>query len=81
LGLPINGDSIARQIDRFADEFVDEKLRHTVFSAHDFDAATADARLTQSAYLLLYELATDQLAPSAESFWSKWEEIARSLRR
>lgn len=77
LGLPQN----AAEVERFASEFLDETLRHSVFSPDDLDTATLEAQLTQRAYLLLYELATDRVATSAESFWSQWAELARFLRR
>lgn len=79
LHLPFRKETAAREIDLFTGEFLDHALRHSVFSSDDFDTATADAQLTQAAYLLLYELATDRLAASNESFWSRWAEIARSL--
>jgi hypothetical protein len=75
LDLPSHDGDIAREIDRFAEEFLDERLRHTIFSFEDFDMGTPEARLTQAAYLMLYELATDRLSPLSESFWSTWHGI------
>jgi hypothetical protein len=66
----------AREIDRFAAEFLDEGLRHTVFSPSDLDGSTVEARLTQEAYVLLLALASDRLESGAE-FWSAWERIRR----
>jgi hypothetical protein len=81
LHLPLPEENGDGEINVFANEFLDNTLRHSIFSSNDFDMATPDARLTHSAYLLLYELATDRLAPSNESFWLGWSEVARSLRR
>ncbi len=67
------------EIDRFTAEFLDESLRHSVFDPDDGDAATEPARLTQHAFRLLYDLATDRRAPDDHAFWSAWEEIERSF--
>ncbi len=64
-----------REIDRFAAEFLDKTLRHSVFEPDDLDAATDLGRRTQRAYRLLYDLATDRLAPDDDAFWRAWEEI------
>jgi hypothetical protein len=77
LGLPL-GKAVSREIDRFAGDFFDESLRHSVFSPHDFDAASDAARLTQQAFLLLYDLATDQQADT-ERFWPAWKQIRRDF--
>jgi len=67
-----------REVDRFATEFLDQALRHTVFSPDDADAASELGRLTQGAYRLLYDLATDRNAVDDEAFWKAWEEIERA---
>ncbi len=64
----------AREVERFAAEFLDETLRHSVFTPDDLGAATDLGRLTQRAYRLLYDLASDRLAPD-DAFWRAWEEI------
>jgi hypothetical protein len=79
LGLHSLDEACSREIDRFAADFLDENLRHNVFSPHDFDTTTGEGRLARDAYLLLYELATDRLDTEAPSFWSDWMEIARDL--
>lgn len=66
-----------REVDRFSAEFLDETLRHSVFSPDDVDAATDLGRLTQRAYRLLYDLASDRLAPDDDAFWHEWKEIER----
>ncbi len=65
------------EIDAFAADFLDEKLRHSVFAPDDLDATTDLGRLTQRAFRLLYDLATDRLAPDDDAFWRAWEEIER----
>jgi len=73
LDLPIDA-AVAREIDRFTADFFDHGLRHSVFSTHEFDATTDAARLTQTAYLLLHDLATDRLRPG-ETFWRAWTKV------
>ncbi|HEY6327670.1 MAG TPA: sulfotransferase [Candidatus Cybelea sp.] len=63
----------AQEIDRFAADFLDETLRHSVFDPDEVDAVTELERLTQRAYRLLYDLATDRLAPNGDAFWSAWD--------
>lgn len=69
------------EIERFAKDFLDSSLRHSVFSPVDLDAATNEERLSESAYLLLYDLATDKLGPMDASFWSAWEQLRTQLER
>jgi hypothetical protein len=76
LQLPSLDAANAQEIDRFAAEFLDEGLRHTVFSPRDLDGSTVEARLTQEAYVLLLDLASDRLESGAE-FWPAWERIRR----
>ena len=64
-------------IDRFAG-FLNANLRHSVFSADDFDTRTGEGRLARDAYTLLYDLATDRRRPSA-AFWSVWENVEYDL--
>jgi hypothetical protein len=70
-------DATARELDRFAAHFFDESLRHSVFSTQDFDATSDVARLTQNAYLLLHDLATDR--HGAETFWPAWKRVQHDL--
>ena len=65
----------AAELDRFAGEFLDAKLRHSVFSPADIDTSTQTGRSTRDAFLLLYELATDDKMPDAE-FWRSWANVA-----
>ena len=74
LALPLHEET-AGEIDRFAAEFLDEGLRHTVFSPRDLGGESPEARLTQEAYALLYSLAADRLEPP--EFWTAWERIRR----
>lgn len=77
LGLPVD-DVSTREIERFAAEFLDERLRHTAFSPDDFDATTGAGRLTHRAYVMLYELASDRREPDAR-FWADWQELQQRL--
>ena len=77
LGLLLD-DAGARDIERFTGDFLDERLRHTAFAVDDFDAATAAGRLTQRAYVMLYELASDRREPDTR-FWSDWKDLQRRL--
>jgi hypothetical protein len=65
----------AGEIERFAGAFLDQHLRHTIFSPQDIDASTESGRLMREAFLLLYELATDRRSADAE-FWKAWENVA-----
>jgi len=67
------------EIDRFANEFLNAGLRHTVFSLSDIDARTEAGRLTRTAFFSLAELANDRSVPDA-SFWQTWRDIASRLR-
>jgi hypothetical protein len=62
------------EVGAFAGDFLDAKLRHTVFSPDEIDATTDVGRLTRDAYALLYELAADLRRPD-DRFWSAWEEL------
>jgi hypothetical protein len=67
------------EADRFAGEFLDERLQHTRFAPDEIDASTDLGRLTREAYVLLYELAEDRRVASPE-FWSAWERIQAAWR-
>jgi hypothetical protein len=77
LGLLLD-DAATRDVERFTGDFLDERLRHSAFALDDFDAATATGRLTQRAYVMLYELASDAREPDAR-FWNDWEDLQRRL--
>ena len=77
LGLPLH-DAGAREMERFASDFLDERLRHTTFAIDDFDTATPAGRLTHRAYVMLYELAADRREPDAP-FWAEWETLRQRL--
>jgi len=66
----------AGDLDRFENEFLDERLRHTVFSIDEIETATAAGRSTRDAYRLLFELASDR-RPADEQFWSAWQSVAQ----
>lgn len=65
----------AGEIDRFASEFLDQQLRHTIFSLDDIDASTDVGQLTRDAYALLDDLASDRREPDSK-FWQAWRELA-----
>jgi O-antigen biosynthesis protein len=76
-GIGIDGspEGTGRDLDRFAREFLDERLRHTLFSIADIDRATPVGRLTRDAYELLLDLACDRTHADAK-FWTAWQRIA-----
>lgn len=76
LALPHLGNSA--DIDRFATDFLDRSLRHSVFEVDDFDRSSALGLLAQRAYLSLYDLATDERSPDAH-FWSTWATLQDEL--
>jgi O-antigen biosynthesis protein len=78
LNLAPQGSNVS-QIERFTSEFLDEKLRHTLFSAQEIDSSTELGLLTRNAYEMLYDLAADRRGPDSD-FWSDWERLARRLR-
>jgi O-antigen biosynthesis protein len=74
LGLHLD-DASDREIDRFAANFLDAKLRHSLFSRGDFGDTTGElSRLTEHAYFLLHDLATDH-READDAFWSAWSRI------
>ncbi|MGA9273415.1 MAG: sulfotransferase [Candidatus Cybelea sp.] len=58
-------------VENFTCEFLDAKLRHTVFSPEEIDATSEVGRLTRDAYTLLYEVAADRRDVDRD-FWSAW---------
>jgi hypothetical protein len=76
-GLGVN-DFAALDVERFANEFLDARLRHTVFSLDEIDATSEPGRLTRDAYGLLYELADDRRKADS-NFWAAWSIVASSF--
>lgn len=66
------------EVERFATEFLDEKLRHNVCAPDAFDTASAAGQLTKAAYLALLDVAADRRAADG-AFWSDWSDIAGEL--
>jgi len=64
-------ESAAGEIERFASEFLNEGLRHTLFSPDEIDASTPLGRQTRDAYGLLLALAAGEREPD-DAFWSQW---------
>jgi hypothetical protein len=71
IGIPPNPNT--SEIDSFAGDFLDARLRHSAFSRDDLEDATEAARLAKDTYSLLHGLAEDR--PDAGAFWSAWEGI------
>ena len=69
-------EELALEIERFTNEFLDEKLRHTVFSIEGIDVSTPAGRLTRDTYALLFDLACDVRRPDA-AFWAQWQLLAQ----
>jgi hypothetical protein len=73
---------LARQnpsdVDRFSSDFLDAKLRHTVFSVADIDTSTEAGCLTRDAYGLLHEVAVDERAVDS-TFWAAWSIVKSSF--
>ncbi|MBV9234152.1 MAG: hypothetical protein JO030_08925, partial [Candidatus Eremiobacteraeota bacterium] len=78
LALPTAGPGVSREIDRFADEFLDRNLRHTLFASEDLGGNTAVSRIARNAYRLLHDVAGDRIAPNAPAFWTAWQQIERN---
>lgn len=61
----------AGEVEKFASEFLDAKLRHSIYSPDQIDAITEVGRLTRDAYTLLYQVAADFREVDGD-FWSAW---------
>jgi hypothetical protein len=66
------------EIDRFAGEFLDANLRHTLFSLDEIDGTTEVGRFTRDVYALLYDVADDKREVD-DAFWSAWKKLERPL--
>lgn len=64
------------EVDSFVNDFLDVKLRHTVFSPDEIDAGTQIGGLTLKGYGLLREIAEDRHAIDDE-FWKQWGVIKK----
>jgi hypothetical protein len=78
LALPATGTQA--EVDRFASDFLDLKLRHSFFSPEQIEASTDAGRLTRDAMMLLYELASDKQKPDG-LFWQEWKDVESSFVR
>jgi hypothetical protein len=65
----------AREVERFAAEFLDERLRHTVFSPAETLGEGETARLASDTYRQLHQAASDGVDPHTGSFWQRWEDL------
>lgn len=66
------------ELAKFAGEFLDDKLRHTVFAPGDIDATTQAGLLTRRAYVLLHDVAADR-RPIDAAFWHEWGALEASV--
>ncbi len=78
--LPLD-EATTREIDRFAADFLDEKLRHSVFSTDEVEGKTPEARLAHDAYALLRARAEEEPGRGETAFWEAWERIERGVER
>jgi hypothetical protein len=69
------------EIETFLGSFLDENLRHSVYSRYDSGAGRAATRLSAEAYLWLYELASDRIDPGSSAFWPVWANLGAALDR
>jgi O-antigen biosynthesis protein len=69
------------EIERFASEFVDPQLRHSVFGSVDFDTVPHLSPLSRRAYHWLQQLASDRIDNADGKFWSAWRRISDSAER
>jgi hypothetical protein len=63
------------EMERFASDFLNPRLRHSLFSAKDFGSIPHVSPLSREAYHWLHRLATDKIQPDDPRFWSTWERI------
>lgn len=66
-------------IQRFAEGFLQQGMRHTKFKLEDLDQDPRLNPLCRNAYLLLYRLASDELDPASSTFWEEWRGIEQVL--
>lgn len=67
------------EVQRFAAEFLDTRLRHTTYDTDDALGDYHVAQLTRSAYSQLFEAAADRRSPYAAAFWRDWERLVAAL--
>jgi len=65
-------DERAREIQRFAQEFLKPGLQHTRFSIGDLENAAKINILVRRAYRWLDCLASDELSPADDKLWKDW---------
>jgi O-antigen biosynthesis protein len=66
-------EQIRVELRRFAENFLDPTLRHTLFNEFDFDPGPNLTPLAREAYLWLLQLATDQTTHDSSRFWLAWQ--------
>jgi hypothetical protein len=75
LQLPLEGAS--REIDEFADSFLQQRLRHSYFDETEFDLIPNVSPLSREAYLWLRRVATDRIGLGSIEFQSAWNRLSR----
>lgn len=78
LNIPLGEKELAA-IEDFSSHFLDPNLRHSHFTRYDFDAIPDVSPLIRQAYLLLYQLAVDEVTPGAPEFWAKWKQLRENV--
>jgi hypothetical protein len=63
------------EIEKFADQFIDLRLRHSVFGPQDFDTIPHVSPLNRQAYRWLYRLASDRMETDDTRFWLAWHRL------
>ena len=67
------GDDTRRDIQSFADTFLQRNLQHTRFTIDDLKNASDINVLVRDAYEWLDRLADDEIEPAATELWDAWE--------
>jgi hypothetical protein len=80
LKIPVTDNSKTASA-QFANDFLDQNLRHSYFNVSDFELDLNLPTLTREAYLWLRSLATGQTPTDAPQFWKAWESNRKAVHR
>jgi hypothetical protein len=78
LALPV-GDATRAEMERFAKEFLDGRLRHNVFDERDLDVHPRVNPLARDAYRWLHRFAIDAVEAGDPDFEADWTRIENTL--
>ncbi len=78
LGLTPN-ESNLQSIDRFANQFIRNDLRHTRFTIEELQSSNEVNHLVRRAYGLLDSLASAEPGPAPEEFWDEWAKVEQEV--